>query len=415
MSVRPAAIIVVLAVTLLIVSLPAAAQTSPQDYTQWRGASRDGSAAAFADPGRWPERLALKWRVEVGQGYGTPLIVGDRVYTLTRQGGDEVMAARRVDTGAIIWETRYPAPHAIMTGARAHGQGPKSTPLFFDGRLYTMGITGIISCFDASDGTLRWQKPAPPNETLYNNSAMSPIVDRGDVIFHVGGHDRGALTKFDAVTGAVRWAWDGDGPAYASPIIAELGGTRQVVAMTQRHIVGVSADSGKLLWERPWVNQFSNHSISPILYRDTIIMTGYEMGVVAFRPRRSGDTWTTDTVWEARDVSVFMSNPVLVGETLYGLSQRNSGQFFTMDARTGRVLWLGKGREATNTAIVKANDTLFLLNDDGELIVAKSNPAGLEVIRRYQVAENETWAQPTISGNRIVIKDLTTLALYTVN
>jgi len=244
---------------------------------------------------------------------------------------------------------------------------------------------------------------------------MSPIVDDGAVIFHVGGHDKGALTKFDAVTGAVKWAWDGDGPAYASPVILTIGGTRQIVAMTQRNIVGVAADTGKLLWQRPWVNQFHNHSISPIPYRDMILVSGYEMGVVAFRPVKQGDTWTTQTAWETKDVSMFMANPVLVGDTLYGLSQRNSGQYFALDPKTGKILWLGKGRQATNTAIVKSNETLFLLNDDGQLHVAKSNPAGLEIVRTYTVAESATWAQPTISGNRLFVKDLKSLALWTVN
>ena len=93
---------------------------TPQDYTQWRGERRDGSASAFAEPQRWPERLTQKWKVEVGEGYGTPLLVSARVYTLTRQGTDEVMAARNADTGAVVWQTKYAAPHKIMTGASAH-------------------------------------------------------------------------------------------------------------------------------------------------------------------------------------------------------------------------------------------------------------------------------------------------------
>jgi outer membrane protein assembly factor BamB len=391
------------------------AQASPQDYPQWRGVNRDGAASAFAEPKSWPEKLVLKWKVDVGEGYGTPIVVGNRVYTLTRQAGNEVMTARDTAAGTVVWQTSYPAPHKIMSGAAAHGQGPKSTPLFLNGRLYTLGITGIVSSFNAADGKLLWQKPAPKAETLYSNSAMSPIADNGAVIFHVGGHDSGALTAFDANTGEVKWSWAGDGPAYASPIIVELAGTRQVVAMTQKHIVGVSAATGALLWQRPFENQFSNHSISPIPYADTIIVSGYEMGVTAFKPVKQGETWTTETRWKTEQVSMFMSNPVLVGDTLYGLSQRASGQFFALDAKTGKVLWLGPVRQATNTAVVKSNDLIFLLNDDGELIVAKSNPAGLETFRRYSVADSPTWAQPVISGNRVFVKDLTKLALWTLN
>jgi hypothetical protein len=112
---------------------------------------------------------------------------------------------------------------------------------------------------------------------------------------------------------------------------------------------------------------------------------------------------------------MFMSNPVLVGDTLYGLSHRANGQYFALDARTGKVLWLGQPRQATNTAVVKAGDLLFLLNDDAQLLVARSNPAGLKPMRTYTVADNATWAQPTISGDRLFVKDVSTLALWVLN
>jgi outer membrane protein assembly factor BamB len=244
---------------------------------------------------------------------------------------------------------------------------------------------------------------------------MSPIADGGTVIFHVGGHNEGALTAFDATTGNIRWAWRGDGPAYASPMIATFAGVRQVVAITQKAVVGVSAANGDLLWQRPFVTQFSNNAITPVVLDDMVLVSGFEKGVTAFRPTLRDGKWDTETRWENTDVSMFMSNPVLVGDTLYGLSQRASGQLFALNARTGKVLWLGPPREATNSAVVKAGDILFFLNDDGELIVARSNPEKLDVIRRYTVAESATWAQPTISGRRLFVKDLSALALWTVD
>jgi hypothetical protein len=98
----------------------------------------------------------------------------------------------------------------------------------------------------------------------------------------------------------------------------------------------------------------------------------------------------TDVVWETKEVSLLMSNPVLVGDTLFGLSERSSGQFFALDAKTGKVLWLGQPREATNTAVVKAGELLFLLNDDAELIVARSSRTGFEPLKRYTVADSGT-------------------------
>jgi hypothetical protein len=112
---------------------------------------------------------------------------------------------------------------------------------------------------------------------------------------------------------------------------------------------------------------------------------------------------------------MFLSNPVVVGETLFGFSHRNSGQFFAIDASTGTVLWLDRPRRATNSALVKADDLLFMLNDDAELIVARSSRTGFEPLTQYRVADSATWAQPAISGTRIFIKDVSSIALLTVD
>jgi outer membrane protein assembly factor BamB len=399
---------------LLAGSVALAAQESPADYPQWRGRLRDGVASGFTAPAAWPQSLTRRWKVEVGEGYASPILVGDRVFTLTRRDDEEVVTAIAAADGRIVWQKGYPAPHRIAQGASDHGHGPKSTPLHYQGKLFTLGITGIVSAFDASNGRLLWQKPAPAVETLYNNSAMSPIADRGTVLFHVGGHNEGALTAFDVNTGAVKWSWRGDGPAYASPIIGTLNGTRQVIAVTQRFVVGIAADSGALLWQRPFANQFFNNAISPVLFDGVIIISAYEQGVAAFAPVERNGAWSTEERWQTKDVSLFMSNPVVVGGTMYGLSQRSSGQFFALDARTGKVLWLGPPRQATNSALITSGDLIFSLDDDGELIVARANRTHFEPLKRYTVADSATWAQPTISGNRVFIKDAAGLSLWTI-
>ena len=398
----------------LVTPPPATAQDSPLDYPQWRGPDRDGSAAAFVEPVDWPEQLNQRWKVEVGTGYGTPIIIGDRVYTFTRQDGDEVLSAIDTATGRVVWRTSYAAPYRTNPGTQLHGPGPKSTPLFYDGKLFTLGISGIVSAFDTGDGTLLWQHPAPPVDPLYA-TAMSPLANSGSVIFHVGGQDQGALTAFDASTGEVQWRWDGDGPAYASPILVDIDGTRHIATVTQEHIVGVEAGTGELLWQRLFVSNSTNNSITPIAYDNSIIVSGHNLGVIRFRPVRRGDRWITETLWDNQDVGLFMSNGVLVDDTFFSLSHTNSGQFFALDAATGETLWSTQGREATNAAIARAGDLLFLLNDDAELIVARASRAGFEPFRRYPVSDSATWAQPAISGSRLFVKDASTLILWTLD
>lgn len=399
--------LVVVVVLLAGVSLRAI----PQDYPQWRGLNRDGAASAFAEPASWPDALTRRWKVEIGEGYATPLVVGDRVYTFTRRNGNEVLTALDAESGREVWRTSYPAPYKPDIPAAAHGVGPKATPLFHGGRLFTLGITGIFTAFDASTGKLAWQTPAAREHPSYG-TAVSPIADGNIVIVHPGNH--GPLTAFDTATGAVKWSGTKRG-AYASPMIVELEGVRQVVTMTQDSVLAVSLADGQQLWEYAWVTRSTASAITPVVYGQTLIVSSQAMGVSALKPVKRGGSWSVERVWATTDVSLFLSNPVIIGDTLYGLSEKARGQFFALDAPSGKVLWLGPPREATNTAVVKAGSLLLLLNDDGELVVSRSSRAGFEPLKRYTVADSATWAQPAVSGNRLFVKDLSSLSLWTLN
>jgi outer membrane protein assembly factor BamB len=320
------------------------------------------------------------------------------------------MTALDADTGRERWHTGYPAPYAPDTAAAVHGAGPKATPLFQNRRLFTLGITGIVSAFDASTGTLAWQTLPARQHPSYGVSA-SPVGADSLVFVHPGNH--GPLTAFDANTGGIKWSGNDRG-AYASPMIMDLGGVCQIVTMTWEGVLAVSPADGSTLWQYPWRSRTTPSAITPIRYEDTLIIGGEGMGVRALKPVKRGGAWAVDLVWETQDVSLFLSNPVVIGDTLFGLSEKARGQFFALDAKSGKVLWLGPPRQASNTAVVKAGKVLLLLNDDGELIVARSSKDGFEPLKRYVVANSETWAQPAVSGARIFVKDTTSLSLWTL-
>ncbi|MBI4474748.1 MAG: PQQ-binding-like beta-propeller repeat protein [Acidobacteria bacterium] len=381
-----------------------------QDWPQWRGPARDGGVASFTAPPAWPDTLTQKWKIDVGLGYANPVLVGNRLYVFTRQGENEVMLALDPATGNTIWKTEYPAPFTLNRAAARHEKGPKSTPTFANGKLYTLGMSGIVTAFDAATGKQVWQKPAPATQPLYH-TAMSPLVDRGLVIVHVGGHNNGALTAFDANTGDVKWSWNGDGPGYGSPIVAELEGTRQVITFTQDNLVGLSAATGELLWKREYKTRSTQNTITPILYSGMLIIAGLEKPINAIRIARRDNQWVAEDVWENAEASFYLSNGVIVRDTLFGFSHRNSGQYVAIDAKTGKTLWLSEPRQGTNAAIVRAGELLFMLEDDGELVVARANVKAFEPVKRYTVATSATWAQPVIAGNRIFVRDVSSLAL----
>jgi outer membrane protein assembly factor BamB len=391
------------------------AQAPSGEWTQWRGPNRDGTAASFTAPKQWPERLVQRWKVEVGLGYATPLVAGNRVYMFSRQGDNEVMSALDADSGKTLWQTRYAAPFTMHSATVPHGPGPKSTPVLANGRLYSIGMTGVVTAFDAATGKQLWQKPGSNVVPMYTSHAFSPLFDAGMVIFHVGGHNQGALTAFDAVTGDVKWAWNGDGPGYGSPVLATLGGTRQIVTITQAKLVGVDVATGALLWERPFVSGNFTNGVTPVVYGQTVIVSGNGGPTHAVSVARKNNQWVTETAWENADVPLRFSNGIVAADQFISLSTRNSGQYFSVDARTGKTVWLSEPRQAGNAALSKAGDLMFSLEDDGELIVLRSNAATFEPLRRYKVADTATWTQPAIAGNRIFVKDVSSLTLWTLN
>ena len=225
----------------------------------------------------------------------------------------------------------------------------------------------------------------------------------------------GALTAFDVNTGAVKWSWAGDGPGYGSPIVAEFGGTRQLVTITQGKLVSLDPATGALLWERPYVSSNFTNAVTPVVYGQTLIVSGNGGPTMAVAVTKENNQWVTSTAWENTDVQYRLSNSVLVGDALFGLSSRNMGQYFSVDPKTGKTLWTSEPRQAGQAGIVYSGDLAFSLEDTGDLKVFRRGSTAFEVVKKYTVAESETWTQPTLSGNRIFVKDVSNLTLWTLN
>lgn len=388
-----------------------------QDWPQWRGPNRDGVVGSFVPPKAWPATLKSIWKVPVGEGHSSPVIVGGRVYLNSRVGEQEAVAAYDLRSGKELWKDSYSAPYSMNPAATGHGKGPKSTPVVSGGRLYTLGISGILSCYEIATGKLRWRKEfgAQFKQTSPAfGTAMSPVVDGSLLILHAGGSGNGALMALDVNTGTVKWSWNGDGPAYASPVVVELGGTRQVITQSQLHIVSVSEANGQLLWRIPFKTDYEQNSVTPLVFKDMVIVSGLNQGIIALRPVRRGGQWATDKVWENKEVSLYMSSPVIRAAVLYGFSHRNKGQYFSLDANTGKTLWIGDGRQGENASLQLAGDLLVTLDNEARMMIFPANARLTSPIRQYQVAQSATWAHAVLFPGRILVKSLNSLELFSL-
>ena len=385
-----------------------------QDWPQWRGPNRDG-VMSFNEPKVWPEKLTTKWKVPVGEGYASPLFANGRILQFARQGNDEVAMSIDPASGKILWRQSYPAPFEPVDAAARHGKGPKSTPLYYDGKFYTFGISGILSSFDAATGKVEWRKDYSKDfkgTWPEFGTSMSPVAGDGLVVALIGTNDDGAVAAYDAKSGAQKWIWKGDGPAYASPVIVEIGGVKQVVTLTQKYAVGLSLASGELLWRINFPGRSGMNIPTPLPFGQRLILAG-DPGTMLLQVNRQDKSWTAEKAWQITELTMRFSSPVQKGNLIFGFSSRNSGIFFCVDAESGKTLWTSPPRQGDNAVVLISGELLFLLKDNAELIVARASGKGFEPLHHYEVATSSTYANPLMLPQGMVIKDNTTLSYLT--
>ena len=384
-----------------------------QDWPQWRGLARDGKVSGFAAPSQWPTELTLQWTTTVGQGDATPALVGGKLYVFARQGGDEVMLCLNAADGREVWRDAYAAQE--VTGAPARHPGPRSSPTVADGKVVTLGVGGVLSCLDAATGKVLWRKDPFPRVVPRFFTSMSPIVVDGMAIAHLGGQGNGALIAFDLASGEEQWRWGGEGPEYASPVPQTVAGTKQIVTLAERSIVGVGAADGKLLWQLPFAPAGRAYkAATPIVDGQTVIYTGAGRGTKAVKIARQGEGFVAEELWSNPDLAPQFNTPVLRNGLLFGLS--NSGNLFCIDARTGRTAWTdATSRDRSGFgAIVDAGSCLMALPSSSELIVFKPTAERFEQIVQIKVAQTPSYAHPVVAGNRIVVKDQDAVTMWAI-
>jgi outer membrane protein assembly factor BamB len=381
------------------------------DWPQWRGPNRDGVVADVKVPAKWPKTLNEEWKVPAGVGVASPVVVGDNVYLFTRQKDDEVVWCFDLQRGKENWRSEpYPAPFKPGPGD-AFSIGPRSTPAVAGGRVFALGISGILSCLDARTGKLLWRKDYQP---YYNRSGNSPLVVDGLCIAHMGTGKTGGLRAFDAATGEVKWCFNHDSPASSSPIVVDLAGERQVVTFTRSELLGVSFATGKLLWRTRCSHDYFENCVTPVLYKDLLIAPGRMEPPRAFRLEKGDKGILVKEVWQAKGNPSYMSTPVAAGEWLFGHCDQKMGQLFCLDAKTGATLWQAGDRLGSYAGILNAGSVWLVLTNKGQLLVVKPNGKEYEPIAEYKVSDKQTWAHPVFLGDRILIKDDTTLRSFRI-
>ncbi len=393
--------------------LAAASPLQAADWNQWQGPSRDGHAS-FEPPAVWPEAPTRQWRVVVGEGHSSPVIAGGRVYIFSRQGDAEVLRALALADGKELWKADYPAPYQMHPAAIPHGKGPKSTPVVAGGKVCVYGISGILSCFATADGKLAWRHDfssllgAAP---AFFGSSVSPLVVDGTLFLHIGSDTQGSFRAFDLDTGATRWDTPGIKPSYASAMLFELGGRKQLVTLTFDAIVGLDPANGKLLWQRPYADQYRQNVPTPLMVGDLLFFGNIDNGSFAGRVEEKEGKLQLKEVWKHEDLPWYMTSPISDGTRVYGLTSKNKGQLVVLKPATGEILFRSEGRQGDNASLALAGGYLLMVDTDGELSVWKAGDKP-ELLRTYTIAESPVWASAAWTEKEMVVKDRDGVALW---
>ncbi|HEV7902247.1 MAG TPA: PQQ-binding-like beta-propeller repeat protein [Pyrinomonadaceae bacterium] len=384
-----------------------------QDWTQWRGPARDGIVPAKNTPATWPESFKRVWRVEVGEGYSSPIVANGRAFVHSRRDPEELVTAINLADGKITWQQKYAAPFQKNQYAVKMAKGPNATPLFAGGRLFTLGSTGVVNAWDATTGRSLWRKDFSKivdTSKLFCGTAASPLLSGGLVVIQVGSDVHGGqITALDPATGEARWEWRGAGPGYASPVVFNVAGKEQIVSMTNGSIVGLDAKTGGELWSAPFPDEWHENITTPVWTGTHLVVSGTRQGTHAYTLAQAAGKWKATEAWKNADVTMYMSSPVYGDGVLYGHSVKRKGQFVALDAKTGTVRWITDGREGEHASVLLTPRHLVYLTNGADLIVARRAGQTFEAEKRYDVADAETYAMPVLLGTDIYVRDATSL------
>ena len=400
-----------LALVSFLLSLAGSGRGATPDWPQWRGPARDGHAApGVAIPTRLPATPKIVWRVNVGGGFSSPVVVEDSLVYLDENGQQEV--AHRLDpkTGREFWQVPFAARTEDEWGA-----GPRSTPILDGARAYVQSCNGEFRCLNLADGHVRWgvsfEKDfgvkflgSKSNEGVASRRGNngSGLVDGPDVIVPVGSTNSACLVCFNKKTGAVRWKSQSDEMAYSSLMVAPLAGVPQVVAFSADALLGVDRADGRLLWRVPLRTNAKRHAASPVIWGDVVAVNSHTIGLVALRIARAGDGFTATELWANRDLKINLATPVLVGEHLF--SHGPAKNFVCVDAATGKQLWAqdGFGKDYSSTLALGKN--LLVLTDLGELVLVAADAGKYQELGRQQVC-GKNWSFPAYADGKLFVRD----------
>jgi outer membrane protein assembly factor BamB len=393
---------------------PATAQ-----WTQWGGPHRDFSCDSTGLADAWPEDGPREvWSREIGTGHSSIVVDDETLYTMCRRDDQDAILAINAHTGETVWETQYDAP-AKPDMALDYGPGPHSTPLIVGDRVFTVGAMVHFHCLDKKTGKTLWSHDLVEEmgtSYLLRGYGASPIAYRDTVILTVGpqrpSETAAGIAAFRQDTGEVVWTANGFGGGYSSPILVRVNGEDQLIVALGADRAGLDPATGEIRWRTTVDFQSYGIMATPLWVEPDKLLcsAGYGGGTRLFKIGVNDEgEYSAEELWHYRKMQVVHGTMARVGDFLYGSSHGSFGPAFMMalDLKTGEPAWRKRGFAKAN--VLYADGKLIILDEEGQLALATATPDDLEIRSQAKVLERLSWTAPTLVGTTLYLRDLHTI------
>ena len=411
---------------ILPIAVLAAVQLNAADWPQYRGPFQNGSTIEPIKT-QWGGALQASWKTPTPNGFSSFAVADGVAATQYAKDGKETVAVLNAASGRVLWSQVLNDAEYGHTGGNAGargnqgGDGPRSTPSIDGELLYVFSSDFDLICFNLKDGTTKWKAnilKAHQGEQIRWENASSPVVD-GDLVIVGGGGAGQSLLAYNKLTGEVVWKTGTETITHATPTVAEIHGTRQVIFFCVTGLVSVEIKTGKILWKQPFKFAVST-AASPIVDGDIVFCSaGYGVGGGAYRIAKKKDAWSSDEIWRIpgnAHVANHWSTPVLKDGHLYGMfsfKKYGDGPLKCVEIATGKIKWEQEGFGAGN--VVRVGDNILALTDFGSLILVSGSPEKYQELSRSKAITGKCWSTPTVANGHIFVRSTTEGAAFKVS
>lgn len=395
-------------------------------WLQWGGPNRNFIVKNADVADEWPDKGPEKiWSRELGDGYATILADGDTLYTMYRADQDEFTVALDAKTGKTIWEHKQASPTTELM--EQYGAGPHSTPLIIGDRIYSIGTNMMFHCFDKKTGDIVWKKDLVADlgaSVPGRGYSASPLLYKDTIILPDGrgteADDRGkegqSLIAFQKDSGSVVWKNQSFQTSASSPIVIHFNGRDQLVYFHGEGVSGLDPTNGESLWTHPHETQYGANLMTPFWNGKDLLFcsAAYDSGARVVKLSVKDGKTVPEELWYSRKMRVHHANAIGIGDYVYGSSGDFGPAFFmAMNMRTGEIAWRERGfKKAT---CVMGDGKFILLDEDGQLGLAKASPTEFTLVSSTKISEPYSWAAPTLVGDKLYVRDRKHIMAFDVN